>query len=225
MEFFICCKYSYNIDMKYDAIVLAGGKGTRLNLGYNKVFYKLDNGLSIFENACMPFINDEACQRIIVVVSDEDKSNITTNPKMTFVNNGKERFNSVLNGLRAVTSEYVMIHDGARPYITDEDIDNIKKTLLTEDACMLARASKDTVKRVIDGYVVNTINRKEVYLAQTPQCFKTDIIKEAYFKGELSGETFTDDASVLEWYKPEIRIKIVESVTNNNKITFIDDIK
>lgn len=211
--------------MKYDAIVLAGGKGTRLNLGYNKVFYKLDNGLSIFDNACKPFIEDEECQNIIVVVSEEDKVNINYNDKMILVCNGKERFNSVLNGLKVVKSEYVMIHDGARPYITNEDITNLKHALMLEDACMLARASKDTVKRVIDGYIVNTINRKEVYLAQTPQCFKTDIIKEAYLNGELSNEVFTDDASVLEWYNPKVRIKIVESITNNNKITFIDDIK
>ena len=108
--------------MKYDAIVLAGGKGTRLDLGYNKVFYKMDNGKTVLENALKPFLRDKECQNVIIAVSSEDKKMIKVHPKMVFVENGEERFFSVYNALLRVKAPYVMIHDGARPYITSDDI-------------------------------------------------------------------------------------------------------
>ena len=210
--------------MKYDVVLLAGGKGTRLNLGYNKVLYKMDNGLTILENAMAPFLKDEDLNKIIVVASIADQAQIKLLPKMEFVENGKERFNSVMNGLSKVESPYVMIHDGARPNITSEDIAHLKETLMCEEACMLAKASKDTVKEVVDGYIVKTLDRRTIYLAQTPQCFKSALIKEAYQAALNSEYGFTDDASVLEWYDSSKRIKIVDSVNSNNKITFIDDL-
>ena len=209
--------------MKYDAIVLAGGKGTRLNLGYNKVFYKMDNGLTVFENACKPFIEDEDCQKIIVVINESEVKDVFKHDKLVFVSNGKERFNSVYNGLMEVSSDYVMIHDGARPYITSVDIKHLKECLEVEDACMLALKAKDTIKEVVDGYIVKTLNRDHIYMAQTPQCFKTKLIKDAYMRGNAEKASFTDDASVLEKYY-DTKIKMVDSTTNNNKITFISDI-
>ncbi len=210
--------------MKYDVLLLAGGKGTRLNLGYNKVLYRMDNGLTVLENAMQPFLKDSDLGKLIVVASKEDQIQIKLQPKMEFVENGKERFNSVFNGLSKVESPYVMIHDGARPYITAEDIANLKVTLASEDACMLAKASKDTIKEVVDGYIVRTIDRKLIYLAQTPQCFASNLIKEAYLAASKSEANFTDDASVLEWYDSSRKIKVVDSVNSNNKITFRDDL-
>lgn len=210
--------------MKYDAIVLAGGKGKRLDLGYNKVFYKMDNQKTIFENACEPFLKDDDCQKIIVVVSKEDEKYIKKEDKIIFTVNGKERFNSVYNGLKEVNSEYVMIHDGARPYITDEDIKHLKDILLNEDACMLGLKAKDTIKEVVDGYITNTLDRNKIYMAQTPQCFKSKLIKDAYSKAMRDSGSFTDDASVFEKYY-DIKIKMVDSSNANNKITFIHDLK
>lgn len=210
--------------MQYDVILLAGGKGKRLGLGYNKVFYKMANGLTVLENAAEPFLADPDLQHLIVVASKEDQAQIKACPKMLFTENGAERFNSVLNGLKIATSEYVMIHDGARPFITSEDLNNLKETLKKEDACMLGKASKDTVKEVKDGYIVRTIDRQTIYLAQTPQCFKRELITKAYLEGAKSKQSFTDDASVLEWYEPSHLIKMVNSTTNNNKITFKDDL-
>ena len=168
----------YDIGMKYDAIVLAGGKGKRLDIGYNKVFYKMPNGKTILENALSPFLEDIECQRVIVAVSDEDLKKITFEKKMIFARNGKERFFSVYNALKEVKEEYVMIHDGARPYITSLDLNNLKETLKSEDAAMLGIKAKDTIKEVKDGYVLKTLDRDHIYLAQTPQCFKLSIIKE-----------------------------------------------
>ena len=214
----------YDIGMKYDAIVLAGGKGKRLDLSYNKVFYKMPNGKTILENALSPFLEDIECQRVIVAVSDEDLKKITFEKKMIFARNGKERFFSVYNALKEVKEEYVMIHDGARPYITSLDLANLKETLKSEDAAMLGIKAKDTIKEVKDGYVLKTLDRDHIYLAQTPQCFKSALIKEAYLKGYEDQGSFTDDASVLESYF-KTKIKMVNSTTANNKITFIDDIR
>lgn len=210
--------------MKYDAIVLAGGRGTRLNLGYNKVFYEMDNGKTVLENAMKPFLTDRDCQRVIIAVSDEDKKKIKVHPKIVFVQNGEERFNSVYNALLKVEAEYVMIHDGARPYIALDDIKNLKKTLEEEKVCMLGIRAKDTIKVVENGYVVKTLDRNTIYMAQTPQCFKSDEIIKAYEMAHRSDRKFTDDASVYEVYyhKP---IRMVDSTNSNNKITFIDDLK
>lgn len=210
--------------MKYDAIVLAGGKGTRLDLGYNKVFYEMSNGKTVLENALKPFLRDKECENVIIAVSDEDRKKIKIHPKMIFVSNGEERFFSVYNALMKTSSEYVMIHDGARPYITTEDIKNLKTTLEKEDACMLGKRAKDTIKVVEDGYIVKTLDRNTIYMAQTPQCFKTVEILKAYEMGYRNKGSFTDDASVYEVYfhKP---IRMVDATTSNNKITFKEDLE
>lgn len=210
--------------MKYDAIVLAGGKGTRLNLGYNKVFYQMDNGNTVLENAYANFISDEDCQRVIIAVSDEDRKFLKYASKMVIVKNGTERFDSVFNALMEVKEEYVMIHDGARPYLTMTDIGNLKAGLMQDDACMLGLRSKDTVKEVKDGYVQRTLDRDHIYLAQTPQCFKSIYIKDAYSQAKKSKKHFTDDAAVFEEFYDE-KIRMINSTTSNNKITFIDDLR
>ena len=184
----------------------------------------MPNGKTILENALSPFLEDIECQRVIVAVSDEDLKKITFEKKMIFARNGKERFFSVYNALKEVKEEYVMIHDGARPYITSLDLANLKETLKSEDAAMLGIKAKDTIKEVKDGYVLKTLDRDHIYLAQTPQCFKSSLIKEAYLKGYEDQGYFTDDASVLESYF-KTKIKMVNSTTANNKITFIDDIR
>lgn len=210
--------------MKYDAIVLAGGKGTRLNLGYNKVFYQMDNGCTVLENAYANFLCDEECQRVIVAISDEDKTRLRYEAKMVIVKNGKERFDSVYSALEQVKEDYVMIHDGARPYLTMTDIVNLKNGLRENDACMLGLKSKDTVKEVKNGYVQRTLDRDHIYLAQTPQCFKTKYIKDAYTRAKEADKSFTDDAAVFQEYY-DLKIRIIDSVTGNNKITFIDDLR
>ena len=210
--------------MRYDAIVLAYGKGQRAGLGYNKVLYRLDDGKTILEKALEPFINDEDCQKIVVTLEEESRSKIISHPKIFFCDGGEERYKSVYAALSYVDSDYVMIHDGARPDITSQDLINIKECLLVEDACILASKAKDTLKIESDGYIQKTIDRTHIYQAKTPQAFKTKIIKEVYKKALADGTGFTDDAEVLECFTSS-KIKLIEGTTKNDKYTYKEDFK
>lgn len=209
--------------IKYDAIVVASGKGARLNLGYNKVFYKLDENTTILDMASRCFIEDEDCQNVIVVTNEEEFDLVKNNPKLVLVQGGKLRMDSVLNGLAKVKSDYVLIHDGARPYLDKHDLDNLKKALEDEEASILAVKVKETVKVVDDGYINKTLNRNQIYLAQTPQGFKTSAIINAFQKAKGVNIEFTDDASIAEY--SGIKVKIVEGSYRNNKITYLDDLR
>ncbi len=209
--------------IKYDAIVVASGKGTRLNLGYNKVFYKLDENTTILDMASRCFVEDEDCQNVIVVTNEEEFDLVKKNPKLVLVQGGKLRMDSVLNGLAKVKSDYVLIHDGARPYLDKHDLDNLKKALEDEEASILAVKVKETVKVVDDGYINKTLNRNQIYLAQTPQGFKTSAIINAFQKAKGAYFEFTDDASIAEY--SGIKVKIVEGSYRNNKITYLDDLR
>ena len=209
--------------IKYDAIVVASGKGTRLNLGYNKVFYKLDENTTILDMASRCFVEDEDCQNVIVVTNEEEFDLVKKNPKLVLVQGGKLRMDSVLNGLAKVKSDYVLIHDGARPYLDKHDLDNLKKALENEEASILAVKVKETVMVVDDGYINKTLNRNQIYLAQTPQGFKTSAIINAFQKAKGVNIEFTDDASIAEY--SGIKVKIVEGSYRNNKITYLDDLR
>jgi len=203
--------------MKYDAIVVAGGKGNRANLGYNKAFFVMENGKTVLENSCHLFIEDKDCTKVIVVCNEELPFN---NEKIEVVSGGKERKDSVQNGLSKVVSEYVFIHDAARPFLHKEMLEELKKEVIN-NSVILARKASDTIKLVIDLSIEKTIDRDLIYMAETPQCFKSELIKECYKKCE--GINFTDDASLVESLGYEV--KIVEDKYDNKKLTFKEDFK
>ena len=202
--------------MKYDAIVVAGGSGKRANLGFNKVLFKMKNGKTVLENACSLFIEDVDCIKLIVVTNEKISFD---SPKVIVVNGGKERYISVKNGLEKVTNEYVLIHDGARPFLSKEDLENLKKELMNNDGAILAYKSIDTVKYVKDEFVDRTINRDNIYLALTPQGFKSNLLKKAYDINIF--ENITDDASLFE--RCGYKVKIVIGNKDNKKLTNKED--
>ena len=202
--------------MKYDAIVVAGGSGKRANLGFNKVLFKMKNAKTVLENACHLFIEDKDCLKLIVVTNEEVAFN---NSKVLVIKGGKERYDSVKNGLEFVDSEYVFVHDGARPFLSKEDLENLKDNILDNDGAILAYKAFDTVKYVEEGFVLKTINRDNVYLALTPQAFKSDMLKVAYKLNNFDG--ITDDASLFE--RCGYKVKIVLGSKTNKKLTEKDD--
>ena len=108
--------------MMYSAIILCAGSGKRTGLGYNKMFYQLQ-GETVYEKTVNVFLHDKRCEEIIIVCKKEEQSHFKKllNKKcMKFVEGGKERQDSVYEGLKHVTSDYVMIHDGARPFVKKE---------------------------------------------------------------------------------------------------------
>lgn len=200
--------------MRYDAIIVASGKGRRADLGYNKVFYRMNDGKTILDHSILLFGEDEDCERIIVVTNPDYFSEVKGN-KVILVEGGKERKDSVRNGLMRVESEYVFIHDGARPFLHRESLERLKGKMKECDAAILGRMAHDTIKEVKDGKIVKTLNRENIFLAETPQAFKTDLIRDCF---ERCGDTlFTDDASLAEAMGHEVSVVIDEY--DNHKLT------
>lgn len=203
--------------MKYSSIVLAAGSGSRTKLAYNKVLYPIDGETRIIDLALQPFIDDQDCVEIILVCNEDLAVN---HSKIRYVEGGSLRMDSVYNGLQLVSSEYVMIHDGARPYLKKELLDDLKRCLQIHDACIVAVKAKDSIKQVVDDTIEKSLNREQIYLAQTPQCFKTDLLKQAY---QQASGLVTDDSALVE--QLGVAVKIVEGDYCNTKITFPEDLK
>lgn len=212
--------------MEYSAIILAAGKGSRTNLEYNKVFYKFSDGQVLLLKTLSRFLDDKSCTQIVIVSTPDEIEIIQEmidDTRITYTYGGETRQDSVYNGLQKVSNEFVMIHDGARCFISAKEIENCKKALEENDACLLMVPAIDTIKKVVDGYVVNTPLRSELYAAQTPQCFKTELIKECYQKAKDEGAIASDDASLVELYS-NVKIKVVKGEYANKKVTTKEDL-
>ena len=201
--------------MKYDVVIVASGKGQRANLGYNKAFYKMKDNKTVLEHSASLFVEDEDCVNIIIVTNEEYFSSVFNNEKIILTTGGKERNDSVRNGLKKVESEYVLIHDAARPFLNKESLNEVKKAVEEHKAAILAKKSIDTIKVVKDGVIVNTLDRNFVYMAETPQAFETKLLKECHEK--CKDMIYTDDASILESLGYDVYV--VESKFNNKKLT------
>lgn len=211
--------------MEYSAIVVAAGSGSRTGLSYNKVFYKIETE-TVIEKSINQFNKDSDCKEIILVINEKEKhffESINLGEKIVYVKGGNERQESVYNGLIKAKSDYVMIHDGARPYLTYKIISDIKKALLSHDAVITMVKSIDTTKLVVDGMVEKTLEREKVYHAQTPQAFKKDLITKAYEALSTQGLKATDDAQVIELMTDE-PVKVIDGDYKNIKITTINDL-
>ncbi len=209
----------------YSVVMLCAGRGTRTGLSYNKMLYSFENK-TVYEMTLSVFLSDERCQQIIVVTQPHERElfmNLVHDERIEFVDGGKERQDSVFEGLKKVKNEYVFIHDGARPYVKKEYIDDLLECLSSHKACLLMVPCKDTIKKVIDGKVVETLNRSELMQAQTPQAFWKDIIIEAYQKGIEENYQATDDAQMVENFMNE-DVYVVMSDYENKKITTPEDL-
>lgn len=211
--------------MKYSVIIPCAGSGKRMNLGYNKLLYRLDDE-TVIEKTVNIFKNEANCIQIILVVSKDDLEIISamfsSDSKINIVIGGQERQDSVYNGLKEVVGEYVLIHDGARPYLQKSLILSLLKTLEKENACLLMVPAKDTIKIVKDGYVETTPIRDNIMHAQTPQAFKTSYLVDCYEKAIELGLSVTDDASIVEQLGG--KVKVVLGDYSNIKITTMEDI-
>ena len=209
--------------MDYSCVIVAAGKGSRMNLGYNKVYYMLDDKC-ILEHTIKAFKDDHDCKEIIVVCDIDDFKAHIKDDDVILVSGGATRSDSVYNGLQKVSYEYVMIHDGARPYVSSKILDDTKQCLSKHNACLAMVDCKDTIKKVIDNKVVKTYDRTTLKNAQTPQSFKTSLIIEAYQKAIADNFIATDDASIYEVYGND-DVYVIEGSYDNIKITTIEDIK
>ncbi|WP_455662982.1 2-C-methyl-D-erythritol 4-phosphate cytidylyltransferase [Pradoshia sp.] len=216
--------------MKYEVIIPAAGQGKRMKAGRNKLWIELE-GEPIICHTLRQFGTDENCRRILLVVNsaeEEDFRNLTEKLGLPIpielIHGGSERQYSVKNAVDSLTSdtEIVLVHDGARPFITEP---LIKK--LVEDACLhgasvLAVPVKDTMKQADGVFITQTIERSSLWAIQTPQAFRVSLLKKAHRQAEEDGFLGTDDASLLE--RLGMSVAITEGNYDNIKITTPEDL-
>ena len=212
------------------AIIVAAGKGKRMGLGYNKLLAKID-GKEIIVMTLEKFQSSSLIDEIILVVSEDEmdyfKENIINKydfSKTKFALGGKERQNSVYNGLlKCSNPEIVLIHDGARPYINEDIIARSIKAAHEFSAATVAVPVVDTIKIVEDGFSVETPDRSKLYAVQTPQSFKYNLILRAHENAIKNNIVATDDTMLIE--KLGYKVRIIEGSYSNIKITTINDIQ
>lgn len=213
--------------MNYSVIIVANGTGSRMNLGFNKVYAKLKDGKTILRHSLELFINDKECKDIIVVTSADDFHEAWDEfwpGKIMIARGGATRQESVFNGLEIAREDYVLVHDAARPYLEKNDLEALKDTLNNHEACILGVPCKDTIKKVKEGAIEETYIREELYAAQTPQAFKRELLVKCYKKAMEDNYLGTDDSSLVERYS-KTKVKLVVGSYTNIKITTEDDLR
>ncbi len=214
------------------AIVLAAGSGSRMNQKKEKQFLLLD-GKPVLYYSLRTF-EASIVDEIILVTKEKDidycRQEIVEKYGFTkvrrIVSGGKERYDSVQRGLKAADkrNNIIMIHDAARPFVTNRMILDSISAARRYKACTVAVPVKDTIK-VVDEYEfgVETPDRSTLYIIQTPQTFDKGLLREAYERLRISGDKdITDDTMIVERYLDQ-RVKMVEGSYKNIKITTPED--
>jgi len=211
--------------MKIIAIIVAAGRGSRVKSDIPKQYFSLKDK-TILYHAILPFINHPRISNIIcsIAPSDLDLYNdaISNLQILEPVFGGVERQDSVriaLEKIKDLNPDYVLIHDGARPFITTKIIDDLIVKLQQEKAAIPAIAIADSVKKIENNKIIKTISRDNLFLAQTPQAFDYKLILDLHNK--YKNQKFTDDASICE--KEGIDVTIIDGNINNFKITTKED--
>jgi 2-C-methyl-D-erythritol 4-phosphate cytidylyltransferase len=211
------------------AIIVAAGSGTRFGGATPKQFLEI-GGKPLLIHTIEKFQNCADVDEIVLVLSSNETANfraIAEKFKLTklkkIIAGGKTRAESVFNGLNAVdkdSTEVVAVHDGARPFVSIEEIaSTIEKAKETGAACLVALVT-DTIKEVADGKIVQTIERTKLRRALTPQAFRFEILQKAFANANLS-EAATDECFLVE--KLGCEIAVVEGSAKNIKITTRED--
>lgn len=219
---------------KCTAIVLAAGQGKRMGTKVQKQYLEILGKPVLFYSLDV-FQKSDIIDEIILVVGEHQEDycqreiveKFHINKVSKIVTGGAERFHSVWNGLQEVEEGgYVFIHDGARPFVTEEILLRAYETVQREKACVVGMPVKDTIKIADDeGFAKETPNRSHVWMVQTPQVFETFLIKGAYsLLMEQEIIQVTDDAMVVETMLQR-KVKLVEGSYENIKITTSEDLK
>ncbi len=209
---------------KISAIIVAGGEGKRIAAGSPKQYINIGDE-TILEKSIKAFYNNRLIDKICVVISPSHEALfapiIQKYRGIIFCHGGILRQDSVRLGLETLEEflpDYVLIHDAARPFVSDEIIRNVIDGLKEADAVLPAVAVKDTIKLDDNGAIKN-LPREKLYAAQTPQGFKYNLIKKLHTENKAE---VTDDIALAE--KAGVKIKLVAGAYSNYKITTVDDL-
>lgn len=207
---------------KFSVIITAGGTSSRY--GNKNKLLELIGDKTVIEHTVSAFLDFEDVTEIIIPTNKSIKDEIKyilKDSRINIVAGGETRQQSVYNAIQYVNNDYVIIHDGARPLIKSGEISQVMDSVLVNKAVSVMTKTTDTIKEVDEkGRIIKTIDRSKLYNTQTPQAFKTEIIKEAHEK--LKNGQYTDDSSMLE--ELGIPVSIVIGSYTNIKITTKSDL-
>ena len=209
--------------MRTTAIIVAAGTGSRFKSTTPKQFLELA-GKPVIAHAIDRFQSASSIDAIVVVLAADRVSGFlhTADKLFAVVAGGATRAESVMHGLNAVgVADIVAVHDGARPFVTPDEIDRtVAKAAATGAACLVAPVT-DTIKTVCGDEISGTLDREKLRRALTPQVFKKEILQRAFELGDLS-EAVTDECYLVE--KLGRPIAFVEGSPRNIKITHPEDL-
>jgi len=216
--------------MSNTAIILAAGVGKRMQAGQNKQFILLHDK-SVIEHTLQIFAESSLVEKIVLVVKkgEEETCRALLTPLMaekTIITiGGKERQDSVNNGLKAISwqCDYIMVHDGARPLVSEEVILRTLNAAMEHGAAVCGVPVKDTIKQTdISGKVLATIPRATLWAVQTPQIFQADKLRAAYDYAYKNAYYGTDDASLVEYLGEKVQMVLGDY--ENIKLTTPEDV-
>ncbi|CAH0301492.1 2-C-methyl-D-erythritol 4-phosphate cytidylyltransferase [Peribacillus sp. Bi96] len=214
--------------MFYEVVIPAAGQGKRMKAGKNKLFIEL-SGIPIIVYTLRVFEEDPDCRGIILSINPAEKDYFEQLIAMyefkkvkELVMGGKERQQSVYNGLQCAREKIILVHDGARPFINQGQISELTAAASIHGGAVIAVPVKDTIKKATDKKVLETVERSSLWAIQTPQAFRLSILKRAYEMAEAEAFLGTDDASLLERINEQV--VIIEGNYDNIKITTQEDL-
>lgn len=228
------------MEKRFAVIILAAGKGKRMQSSVQKQFLLL-GGKPLLWYSLHTF-EQSSVQDVILVTGAETVEYCQTQIVERYgfqkvravIAGGRERYHSVYEGLKALSEQlhyrkqdWVMIHDGARPFVDSAVIERVKRDTERYGACVAGMPSKDTIKLSdAEGFAAQTPERSRVWTIQTPQSFSYSLIKEAYDKMmgcEAFQQGITDDAMVVE-SMTDCRVRLTEGSYRNIKVTTPEDL-
>lgn len=216
-----------------DVIILAAGSGKRMGAGVNKMFLAV-KGVPVIYRTLDRFNRSPQIRHIYLVCKTDEQDELekviqeygTIGKLKAIIPGGKERADSVKNALRfyleSKASGIIMIHDGARPFVSSELIDSLLEKVPHDGISIPVLKVFETTRKK-EGHKTEVVNRDNLYLTQTPQVFYSDQISDCYFSSSQSNHPFTDDASFFEALGK--RVHFVEGEKWNVKLTVSNDIQ
>ena len=228
--------------MRYSVIIPAAGSGSRMGADVPKVLLAWADEASapprsILQRTLEPFLDDPQCERIIVCVPPEWESrfadHLTSLPKTRLVHGGATRQESVRNGVEVLgelvreegsdeASVCVLVHDAARCCVSPEVIERVVEGVSSYGAVTAAIPVPDSLSRVSDGFVTETVDRSNVWAIQTPQGFFLQELRSAHFAARVDDFAALDDASLVARVRA---VRVVEGDRMNIKVTHPQDLK
>ncbi|MBO7583760.1 MAG: 2-C-methyl-D-erythritol 4-phosphate cytidylyltransferase [Treponema sp.] len=218
---------------KIAVIITAAGSSTRMGGTQKKEYLPLKEGTVL--SACVKAF--ETASKIIITIpaGDEQQALKAINPtdelnsKLEFVTGGTTRQKSILNALEHIKKsaeqpQYILIHDGARPFVSQEVIQNVIAGTIQYEAAAPGIKPTDTIKQInSEGFIVKHLERSLLTAIQTPQGFVFEKLYEAHKKAAKDDYEYTDDSEI--WGKYAGPVKLVEGDVNNKKITYPGDLE